>query len=154
MKRVLPILLLLFLLLQGCQQKISCPPIKPFHSEDFITVNRSFGIKRSPIFCGRKFNNGIIYEIEKNAPAIAIQYGKVIELGHRKSGTGNFLIIDHRNQRLAKYYHLGKILVEVEQLVQQGDIIAVSGNTGLTTVNSIGLSILDNQTLVNPVSIF
>lgn len=152
MKKAIPILLLLTTVLLGCNQKTSCPAIEPFYAQDFIAVYRPFGKqKRYPVMCSRPvFKNGIVYEVEKNAPVRSIHSGKIIKIWHRKSGEGNYLIIDHGNQRIAKYHHLDTIKVAEGQFVEQGKIIAISGNSGLTTVNSIGLMILDKQRYINP----
>ena len=50
----------------------------------------------------------------------------------------------------ARYYHLNETKVKVGDYVSRGEKIGVSGHTGLTTVNSIGLAIYSNDTKVDP----
>lgn len=46
---------------------------------------------------------------------------------------GNTLIIDHGLGVHSGYYHLSEILVDVDQRVEAGDIVAHGGSTGLST---------------------
>lgn len=55
--------------------------------------------------------------------------------GERTSDTGNLLAIKHEDGSVAFYAHLTTlgVLVEMGQQVNQGDIIALSGNSGNST---------------------
>lgn len=43
------------------------------------------------------------------------------------------LVIDHGNGLSTYYGHLSEVLVRVGQFVEQGQVVARSGNTGLST---------------------
>ena len=128
---------------------------KPFHSDDFIKLVRSFGKQPRPP--GLQYalmfdSSGEVYEVKKEAFALSIQEGKVIELGNSRS-YGQYIIIEHKNQIKARYYHLSKVLVKENQLVGIGDVIGKSGDSGQTIVNSIGIQLMQNEKLINPSSL-
>jgi len=50
-----------------------------------------------------------------------------------KGGYGLLVIIDHGNGYTSYYGHLSRILVRVGQFVEVGQVVALSGNTGLST---------------------
>ena len=65
-------------------------------------------------------------------------------------GYGYVVYIDHADGRQTRYGHLSKVLVSVGQKVSQGDKIALSGNTGVSTGPHVHFEILINGTQVNP----
>jgi len=50
-----------------------------------------------------------------------------------EEGFGLLVVIDHGNGYESYYGHLSKLLVSAGQTVAQGETIALSGNTGLST---------------------
>jgi len=70
--------------------------------------------------------------------------------------TGYVLIIDHGNDLISAYKHNSKLLKSQGEIVKQGEIIALSGNSGVLTSGphlhfelwSEGFSI-DPNTLIN-----
>ena len=58
--------------------------------------------------------------------------------------------INHDDGRQTRYGHLSKILVKTGQRVNQGDKIALSGNTGRSTGPHVHFEILINGSQVNP----
>ena len=66
------------------------------------------------------------------------------------SGYGYVVYINHDDGRQMRYGHLSKILVKTGQRVNQGDKIALSGNTGRSTGPHVHFEILINGSQVNP----
>lgn len=66
------------------------------------------------------------------------------------SGYGYVIYINHEDGRQTRYGHLSKVLVSAGQSVKQGDRIALSGNTGVSTGPHLHFEILINGVQVDP----
>lgn len=75
--------------------------------------------------------------------------GTVIQASYN-GGYGNNVVISHPDGRLTRYAHNSKLLVHVGQKVEQGEAIALSGNTGRSTGPHVHFEIYINGTAVNP----
>jgi murein DD-endopeptidase MepM/ murein hydrolase activator NlpD len=67
-----------------------------------------------------------------NTEVLAPRDGKVIETGTLEI-YGHFVIIDHDGGYQSVYGHLNEILVSEGQMVDAGEVIALSGNSGIST---------------------
>jgi murein DD-endopeptidase MepM/ murein hydrolase activator NlpD len=75
---------------------------------------------------------GIDYGIPTGTPVKACAAGKVV-LARARIVTGNSVIIEHLPGVYSIYYHLDKIIAEEGVVIQSGDVIGLSGATGLAT---------------------
>ncbi len=66
------------------------------------------------------------------------------------SGYGYVVYINHPDGRQTRYGHLSKVLVSPGQTVSQGQKIALSGNTGISTGPHLHFEILINGSQVDP----
>lgn len=97
---------------------------------------------------------GTVYSLSDGTSVKSAQRGKVV-FAESIAATGNTLIIDHGFGIMTCYFNLKSFTHNVGDIVQQGEIIALSGSTGYTN----GKSILDyavavNGVFVNPDSFF
>ena len=108
-----------------------------------------FGKRPAPTKGASTYHKGIDWATPTGTPVYASNNGKVSKAGWG-SGYGYVVYIDHDDGRQTRYGHLSKILVSVGQTVKQGERIALSGNTGVSTGPHLHFEILINGTQVNP----
>jgi murein DD-endopeptidase MepM/ murein hydrolase activator NlpD len=78
---------------------------------------------------------GIDIGLVMNTPIVATRDGVVqaVNIDNRRSGYGVHVIIAHDNGYESTYAHLDSASVSTGQVVSQGDLIGLSGNTGRST---------------------
>lgn len=99
-----------------------CPPTQN-------VVTSEFGPRWARLHCG------IDLRVKVGDSIRAAFDGKVRikRVGSRRKGYGYFVLLRHPNGLETLYAHLSKILVEAEQEVKAGEVIALGGNTGRST---------------------
>ena len=101
----------------------------------FTGYSGKFGWRYHPILKRKEFHRGIDLRAKKMTPVIAPADGVVEFAGyHKGSGFGNLVIIIHSYGFKTTYAHLSKKFpVKSGAFVKKGDIIAYTGNSGLST---------------------
>ena len=107
----------------------SLPAIKPCPGTIGI---HGFGMRMHPILHRVMMHEGIDIVADVGTPVHASGQGRVIFAGVN-GGLGLAVEIDHGFGYTTIYGHLSKILVKKGSKVSRGDIIAQTGNTGLST---------------------
>ena len=108
-----------------------------------------FGRRSAPTKGASTYHKGIDWATPTGTAVYASCGGTVTRAGWG-SGYGYVVYIDHEDGRQTRYGHLSKVLVSVGQQVKQGEKIALSGNTGVSTGPHIHFEILINGTQVDP----
>lgn len=126
----------------------------PFYKKDFVSTNKTFGKQKRfyPMHVNPRDYLGTNFEVRPNAKVISIESGEIEFIGNTRS-LGEYIIISHKKNVKAKYYHLKEIKVKVGDKIKKGTEIGISSDIGLTTVNSIGLEISINDKVVDPMKI-
>ncbi|MBL8966659.1 MAG: M23 family metallopeptidase [Spirochaetaceae bacterium] len=75
---------------------------------------------------------GVDFAVVKGTPVRAAGRGRVVFAGQRIV-TGTTLVIEHLPGLYSIYMHLAEASVQVGRLVQSGEIVGKSGNSGLST---------------------
>lgn len=124
------------------------PPtyIKPI-SGGRLTSN--FGRRNAPTKGASSYHKGIDWATPTGTSVVASCGGTVARAGWG-SGYGYVVYINHPDGRQTRYGHLSKVLVSAGQTVTQGQKIALSGNTGVSTGPHLHFEILINGSQVNP----
>lgn len=112
-------------------------------------LSSPFGKRSAPKKGASTYHKGIDWAIPTGSAVFASCGGTVSRAGWG-SGYGYVVYIDHEGGSQTRYGHLSKVLVKVGQKVKQGERIALSGNTGVSTGPHIHFEILLNGTPVNP----
>jgi murein DD-endopeptidase len=96
------------------------------------SVSCEFGGRRHPVTGRRSFHSGVDFLANTGDSVFAIASGIVSKSTYGSTG-GHYINIKHPNGYKSMYLHLDKRLVNVGEKVQQGQLIAYSGNTGRST---------------------
>ncbi len=92
-----------------------------------------YGSRTHPVTGDKRFHLGLDLTANVGTPVYATADG-VIEFARKSNkGYGNMLKVEHGFGFMTLYAHLQKFNVKTGQFVKKGDIIAWSGNTGLST---------------------
>jgi murein DD-endopeptidase MepM/ murein hydrolase activator NlpD len=108
-----------------------------------------FGKRTAPTKGASTYHKGIDWATPTGTAVYASCGGTVAKAGWG-SGYGYVVYINHEDGRQTRYGHLSKILVSAGQTVKQGEKIALSGNTGVSTGPHLHFEILIGGTQVNP----
>ena len=99
-------------------------------------------------------HHGVDYLIPEGTPVFATADGVIKSLSEKNSSHGKAVTISHGNGYETSYSHLLDIRVKKGQKVKRGDIIALSGNSGLSFVPHLHYEVIYNDTRVDPVHYF
>lgn len=92
---------------------------------------------------------GIDLAAQEGLPVYAAASGTVESAGQDKV-FGQLIVIDHGNGFKTSYGHNSKLLKKTGDKVRRGDIIALSGNTGISTAPHVHYEVQHNGTTVDP----
>ena len=96
-------------------------------------ITSYFGHRDRPDVAGATSDHGAIdIAATVGAEVYACEDGTIKDVGSNNS-MGNYIIIDHGNGYLSKYYHNSEILVSTGEVVTKGQVIAHAGSTGAST---------------------
>ena len=114
-------------------------------------LSSGFGRRSAPKKGASTYHKGIDWAVPTGTSVSASSGGTVIKAGWG-SGYGYCVYIQHPDGKVTRYGHLSRVLVKSGQKVRQGDKIALSGNTGVSTGPHLHFEILVNGTQVNPLN--
>ncbi len=112
-------------------------------------LSSSFGKRSQPIAGASTYHKGVDWATPTGTSVVASCGGTVTRAGWG-SGYGYVVYINHEDGRQTRYAHLSKILVKVGQTVKQGERIALSGNTGVSSGPHVHFEILIGGNQVDP----
>ncbi len=107
-----------------------------------------------PVLGTARMHNGQDFEVPYGTEVYATGDGSVIESGWNTGGFGNCIVIDHGYGFQTVYGHLSDIKVTSGQNVKRGDLIGISGSTGLSSGPHLHYQIEQFGTHRNPVNFF
>ncbi len=112
-------------------------------------LSSGFGRRKSPTKGASTYHKGVDWATPVGTAVMASNGGVVTRAGWGR-GYGYVVYISHSDGRETRYGHLSKILVKTGQSVKQGEKIALSGNTGVSTGAHLHFEILIGGSQVNP----
>lgn len=127
----------------------SIPALKPINGR----ITSGFGVRRHPVYKRRIHHDGIDFSAPTGTNVYAPGNGTVIFSGYN-FGYGKKIVIDHGFGYKTVYAHLSRSLVKKGQKITRGDVIALSGNTGISTGPHLHYEIHKNNRKLNPSAYF
>lgn len=112
-------------------------------------MSSTFGKRKAPKKGASTYHKGIDWAVPTGTPIRAACGGVVTRAGWG-SGYGYCVYIRHPDGKETRYGHCSKVLVKSGQSVKQGEKIALSGNTGVSTGPHLHFEILVGGSQVNP----
>lgn len=113
-------------------------------------MRSGFGKRTAPTRGASSYHKGVDWAVPTGTSVMASCGGTVTKAGWG-SGYGYVVYIKHSDGRETRYAHLSKVLVSAGQSVSQGQKIALSGNTGVSTGPHLHFEMLIGGSHVNPV---
>lgn len=97
-------------------------------------ITSLYGNRTHPIIGTARMHHGIDLRAKEGTPVVATADGFVEYSANSKTGYGYLVVLSHNYGFKTRYGHLMSMdVVRVGQWVKKGEIIAYSGNTGLST---------------------
>ena len=107
------------------------------------------GKRENPILHKQEKHNGLDIAVAEGTDVIAVKSGTVTEV--RTSATyGKLLKYETKDGYKVMYAHLSDVLVKKGEKIRQGQVVAKSGNTGLSTGPHLHYSLWKDETLLDP----
>ena len=134
---------------------IDCvPAIQPVNNRQLTLLAAGKKPLINPFHRTMREHHGVDYLIPEGTAVFATADGTVKSLSEKNSSHGKAITIDHGNGFETSYSHLLDIRVRKGQKVKRGDIIALSGNSGLSFVPHLHYEVRYRDTRVDPVHYF
>lgn len=134
---------------------IDCvPAIQPVNNRQLTLLAAGKKPLINPFHRTMREHHGVDYLVPEGTAVFATADGVIKSLSEKNSSHGKAITIDHGNGYETSYSHLLDIRVRKGQKVKRGDIIALSGNSGLSFVPHLHYEVRFRDTRVDPVHYF
>ena len=125
----------------------------PAISPGSARVTSKFGYRTNPVTGESELHNGVDMAFAHGSPVAAISDGVVTEVGYN-SFSGNYLRYMTSDGLLVGYAHLDRVNVEPGDILRMGDIVALSGSSGLSTGPHLHVTIWRDGISIDPLTVF
>ena len=112
-------------------------------------ITSKFGNRTHPVLKSVKFHRGVDIAVSVGTPVYSGIKGRVTFAG-RKGNYGNLVEIEGNDRIKVRYAHLNSIDVVTGQKVSDGEKVAETGNTGMSTGPHLHYEIIIDENPVNP----
>lgn len=112
-------------------------------------ISSHYGYRTNPVTNIYGLHGGTDIAVVTGTPVKAALGGKVYAAGESPT-YGKYVILDHGGDVLTVYAHCSRLLVKGGASISQGDIVALSGNTGRSTGAHLHFEIRINGSKINP----
>lgn len=138
--------------LRGTKVRPTWMPTGSFRWPTSGRISSYFGGRKSPGGIGSTNHKGTdIGRVGYTSSVYAAKAGTVI-ISQKSSSYGNYVVISHGSGNTTLYAHLSSRKVSVGDVVQQGQVIGITGSTGHSTGPHLHFEITENGVRINPLS--
>ncbi|MDE6711966.1 MAG: M23 family metallopeptidase [Alistipes sp.] len=130
------------------------PAIQPVINNQLTRLTASYGMRFHPFYKTLQAHQGVDYTVPEGTHVFATADGRVREVLERNSTAGRTVVIDHGNGYETSYSHLSQAEVRKGQQVRRGDIIARTGDTGLSLAPHLHYEVRYDGMRVDPIHYF
>ena len=130
------------------------PAIQPVNNRQLTLLAAGKKPLINPFHRAMREHHGVDYLVPEGTAVFATADGVVKSLSEKNSTHGKAITIDHENGYQTAYSHLLDIRVKKGQSVKRGDIIALSGNSGLSFAPHLHYEVIYNDMRVDPIHYF
>lgn len=130
------------------------PAIQPIANKELTKFAASYGQRIHPFYKTLVSHQGIDYAIPEDSRIFATADGVVREVTTGYNNKGLTILIDHQNGYTTAYSHLNKVTALRGQRVKRGDIIAHSGNSGMSFMPHLHYEIIYKGMRIDPLNYF
>lgn len=130
------------------------PAIQPVINRDLTLLTASFGLRIHPFYKSLVPHMGVDYTVPEGSRVFATADGRVKDVVRNLSSSGLTIILTHGNGYETQYSHLSKSNVRKGQDVRRGDIIALSGNSGLSLAPHLHYEVRHKGLRIDPIHYF
>ncbi|MEX1227523.1 MAG: M23 family metallopeptidase [Marinobacter sp.] len=112
-------------------------------------LSSRYGYRSDPFTGRRTWHAGVDLAGKEGSDIIAVAAG-VVTYSNDRHGYGNLVEIDHGDGLITRYAHAKELKVEVGDVVQKGQVVALMGSTGRSTGPHVHFEVLRNGKSQNP----
>ena len=94
------------------------------------------------------------YTVPEGSRVFATADGRVKDVIMNRTTSGITVILSHGQEYETQYSHLDRVIVKKGDQVKRGDIIALSGNTGLSLAPHLHYEVRHHGLRVDPIHYF
>ena len=126
------------------------PSILPFKDTEKIRVTSGFGMRMHPVMKVKKMHMGMDFACEIGTEIVGTADGEVSEIQNKPDGYGKLIIIDHGSGYKTYYAQLSQFKVKQGEQVKKGQVIGLSGNSGMSTAPHLHYEVKKGDRRVDP----
>ncbi len=130
------------------------PSIQPIVNHNLTLLTASYGLRIHPFFRTLRPHGGVDFTVPEGTPVFATADGVVRDVVRRSTGSGLTVVLDHGNGYQTTYSHLSTSRVRPGDRVGRGDVIARTGNTGLSLAPHLHYEVRKDGLRVDPIHYF
>ncbi|WP_373034787.1 M23 family metallopeptidase [Sulfurimonas sp.] len=118
---------------------------------EYKGVTSKFGYRIHPTLDRKEFHRGLDMKAPMDTPVYATADGIVEYAGvHKRSGFGRLVILQHNYGFRSYFGHLNKIVIKSGKFVKKGDLVAYTGNSGMSSGPHLHYELRFIQRAVDP----